>query len=222
MKILVTGFQRSGTTMTRRLMTYHPNVSHILHERKLLKKKRTKQDIIKYANALGIKDPLNSNWGDKVPFYDNKPGPQVNYIRRWNEIWGKEARSIYLVRHPIDIAISTVRVKMEPNIKVVIKRQNTSVPQIVEMLKDIDQVLIVSFESLVTNPKDVLKEMFKFCSLDYSDKVVDMVASAKTKQLRYFDNINADRAFAYKKQTDLKVGVKHYDYDKLRSLYYVI
>ncbi len=57
----------------------------------------------------------------------------------------------------------------------------------------------VSFEDLVTDPKPILKEIFKFCKLSYSDEILDEVSSAKKDKLRYFDGINPDRAYAYKK-----------------------
>ena len=55
----------------------------------------------------------------------------------------------------------------------------------------------VSFEDLVTNPSIISKDIFKFCGLDYSDKVVKEVI-APGKRWKYFDKINPDRAFAYK------------------------
>ena len=222
MKILITGFQRSGTTMTRRLLQYHPNVDKIFHEQKILNRRKTREELLIYARDLGVKDPSNSIWGDKVPFYHKSSSRQIKYINRWNGAWGKQARTIYLIRHPVDIAISTVRVHMGKSIKDAISRQNSSVPKVVEELKTMNNVLIVSFESLVTNHKDVLKRIFKFCDLSSSDEILDMVCSAKKKQLRYFDSINADRAFAYKKQTDLKIDIDYYDYDKIRRLGYVI
>ena len=222
MKILIAGFQRSGTTMTRRLLQYHPNVDRIFHEQKILNKGKTKKDLLIYARNLGIKDPSSSIWGDKVPFYDKNPLRQIKYINRWNGAWGKQARTIYLIRHPVDIAISTVRVHMGKSIKDAISRQNSSVPKVVEELKTMNNVLIVSFESLVTNPKDVLKKIFKFCDLNSSDEILDIVCSAKKEQLRYFDSINADRAFAYRKQVGLKIDIEYYDYDKIRRLGYVI
>lgn len=222
MKILVSGFQRSGTTMTRRLLQYHPDVYKVLHERRLLYKKRTKKELLKLAKHFDIKNPIDCNWGDKVPFYSNGPEPQIKYIKKWNNVWEEEGRVIYLIRHPIDVAISTVKVKMGPNLKVVIKRQNNSVPAVVKALKDVDNVLVVSFESLVTKPREILKHMFEFCGLDYSDNVIEMISTANRKQLRYFDNINADRAFAYKRDKNIEIPVKPYNYKELRNLDYVL
>ena len=73
---------------------------------------------------------------------------------------------------------------------------------------------MVSFETLVSSPKKTMKMIFAFCKLRNDKKVIDSVSSAKKDSLRYFDGINADRAFSYKKtkHKDIKV-----DYDKVRK-----
>lgn len=107
MKILVVGFQRSGTTLLRNVMENHPDVQKMFHEKFLLKYKNGQ---IKNMLA-GLGNP-EGTWGEKVPYYTRRirrgVGMHVEeYCRRWFKMFKAEARVLHIVRHPLDVGLSS-------------------------------------------------------------------------------------------------------------------
>jgi len=116
MKILVIGFQRSGTTLLRRLIDLHPNVLWILHETRLLSKEgltnvnvisRYIKNNISNAESYKFATILKKNWGEKLPWYGNGSNI-IYYANKWSNIFRDESKIIHIVRHPIDVALSNV------------------------------------------------------------------------------------------------------------------
>ena len=71
MNILITGIQRSGTTLLRRIFTVHPQVKRIFHESFFLTKFKTAKTLRNYLiNARGI-NPKKDIWGEKCPYFPN-------------------------------------------------------------------------------------------------------------------------------------------------------
>jgi hypothetical protein len=222
MKILVIGYQRSGTTLLRRLIRLHPDVIHILHEKRILRHGKNKKQILKYVkNFSECKNcTMTNTWGEKVPFYGSTGGIGSAYCKKWVKTFGNEARIIYIVRHPLDIAISNVKMARSKakSVSKLVKILQNIYPSTFEDLKYhqnvVEKMMIISFETLVTKPEESLKRIFEFCNLNTDDKIVKRIAGAKKKQLRYFDGINSDRAFAYKKQGYDDSGI---DYESVRE-----
>jgi hypothetical protein len=217
MKILVVGYQRSGTTLLRRLIGLHPNVVSMIHEKKLLKHGKSKKDILTFVNKFTKKCKLDNTWGEKVPFYGNDS--ILSYCRKWINIFGDEARIVHIIRHPIDVAISNVKMKRSParSVEKAIKLYERVYPRILKEIEKNDvlnkKTIIISFETLLEDPKKTLSRIFAFCKLRNDKKIIENISSAKKDDLRYFDGINANRAFSYKKgkYKDIKV-----DYDNIR------
>lgn len=217
MKILVIGFQRSGTTLLRRLLEFHPDIKIMLHETRFLKskKKQTNKQIVDYLINYKVKnqiytgkDPITETWGEKVPWAGNGRDI-ISYSNRWVAKFGEEACIIHIVRHPMDVALSNHR-KTNANIRAVIKNYSESVPRVIE---NIDSLLI-KFEDLVIHPKKILKRIFNYCQVNSEEKILNKIVKADKKQLRYFNSINKSRAFAYKKDP-LSSKFEIPDYDKI-------
>ena len=110
MKILLVGFQRSGTTLLRRILQVHPEIHRVFHEPFLLNITKTKDQVLQFAQKNGISNPLKETWGEKVPYYPAvRKHNVVKYCEKWNEYFGKESIIIHIVRHPYDIANSVVK-----------------------------------------------------------------------------------------------------------------
>ena len=228
MIILVTGFQRSGTTLVRQLIQGHPDVVKILHEHNILENRSGKEAIYRYLKVLeDIRNPETCTWGDKVPFFTSNFISTINYMRKWQALWGTQSRIVCLIRHPIDVAISNMKFKTKFNYKIerLMEYQTLVVPKVVEVIKfDQENILAVSYESLVTRPYMILQKIYKFCNLDYSNKIVDKVIIDGLRSAKK-SFIDSTRAYAYKWDNPDNLSLLDslsYDYEKLRKLEYVL
>ena len=182
-KILVIGFQRSGTTLLRRIIHFHPEISHCFHEQSILNKNNFKQ----YEN---------NNWGEKIPWYGN-PNKIIKYTNRWLDTFDIDARVLHIIRNSEDVAISNVKFKSLNKQKSKDKCEE-SVAKVKEIFLNNKKYKEILFEDLVTNTFDIVTDIFKFCNLDCSKKTITSLISPDKKKWRYFDNINPNRALAHK------------------------
>ena len=216
MKILIVGFQRGGTTLTRRIFHFHPEVQHALHEQRLMKKgnKDVVYDFIKnYKTAKGEHyniDP-EGTWAEKVPWYSNNCNGMIDYCNKFIDMFKKEARIIYVVRHPIDIGLSTQK-RWHTNPESVVRMWESFTPKSIDIISKNGQSYIFTFEDLLLNQEEVIIDMFDFCDLDISEELIKELTQPGDKW-RYFDRIEPSRAFAYRnKNINIRLNV---DYDKL-------
>lgn len=226
MKILVTGFQRSGTTLLKDLIWKHPDVAHMFHEVALLK--FSKKHLLT-ANFLPDKKIKNNyqgvmpyqfkvnfslkkgTWGEKIPYWGPKVYKGYNkfvtrYCRQWNKYFGDKARIIHIIRHPMDVAISTKNRGFTKGITRPIKVYKTTMPQVLNLMQDIDNIKHVQFENLVTNPEKTLREIYQFCGLRHGDKILHRIIH--NKNIFRFKTINKKRAYNFKR---MNVNIRKYN-----------
>ena len=182
-KILVIGFQRSGTTLLKSIIHFHPEIFHCFHEKLILNKNNFEQ----YENK---------NWGEKVPWYGNA-NKIIKYTNRWLNTFGVDSRVLHIIRNSEDVAISNVKFRSFNKQKSKIDCEK-SVAKVKEIFFNNKRYKEVLFEDLVTKPFDIVTEIFKFCNLDYSKNTIKSLISPNKKKWKYFDNINPERALAHK------------------------
>lgn len=208
MKILIIGFQRSGTTLLRRLVHLHPEVRRMFHEAFLLNKCKTQSSINDFVSRHGI-NLKKHNWGEKVPYYPNvRKHPTIKYCQKWQEYFNAQSRIIHIIRHPYDIVFSTINKFKNVNnfngpMKIYKRIIHRSVPEIYNM----KNTFTIKYEDLLMNPDEVVYNIYKFCNLkpdiDYKKLML------KIKNPKY-QKIDASRAFAYKdKEVAKKYEIGH-------------
>jgi len=201
MKILIVGFQRSGTTLMRRILQEHPNVKKMYHEKFLLKHYHTKSALMKAVRSQGV-DPVNDTWGEKVPFYPNiRQFPLLKYCNRWNEYFENESRILHIVRHPIDIGFSIINKYKKGDLSGPLKMYNTRMPKNIPELNKMKNVFTFKYEDVLINPYDILPKLFEFCGINPN---VNFRKYLKKIDNPKYQTLDGSRAFAYKKK-DFKI-----------------
>lgn len=223
MKILITGFQRSGTTLLRNLFSLHPEIKHVFHEQCILQHFKTKEQMRKikelpdyqtlnkrnrrgkYRTAIKAKidfDLVADNWGEKVPYYGlvfrkGYNGPMKEYCKLWNDFFYPDCKIIHIIRHPLDVGLSTRKRGYSRGVTKPIRQYKKAVPTVIKMFDDFPNVITIKYEGLVMNPKESLKFLFDECSLTSSERVIDNIMNS---DVYWFGFINPDRAFNFRKQ----------------------
>ena len=148
MKILIIGFQRSGTTLLRRLITMHPDVRSIMHEHFLLAKHKSPKAVKVFLQSRGIK--VKENWGDKSPYYPNiRKIPVEKYCNTWVEYFGKEeSKIIHVYRHPYDVAFSINNKYKHQSFIKGITLYRKSIPRALKTI-DMPQMFSFKYEDIV-------------------------------------------------------------------------
>jgi hypothetical protein len=198
MKILIIGFQRSGTTLTRRLFHMHPQVRRIFHEFFLINKCKTKKELLRYINRQDI-NPHKENWGEKAPFYPNiRKTSVIEYCKTWNNYFGEQSRILHIVRHPADTAFSSLKKnKIKQDFDEIINMYNLKMTTLIPEMSKMKNVYLFKYEELLSNPDYLLPDLYKFCGLKEDINFKKIMSKFENKKYRKFDS---SRIFAYKKK----------------------
>lgn len=198
MNILIVGFQRSGTTLLRRLLELHPEVKRMLHEVFLLKRYDNKHSLLTYIKNLGI-DTNKDNWGEKVPYFPSaRKVPILRYCEKWNEYFQQQSKILHIVRHPFDVALSNEKkFKHITSVDTPIKIYKSIVPVVLEKTSHMLQMFTFKYEDLLLDSEKILFEVYKHCGLTPNIDFKSLMERIENKKYQKFDK---ERAFAYKKQ----------------------
>lgn len=197
-RIFITGFQRGGTTLLRRLLHNHPDIECMIHERRILNRVKNFEEktiikvVKKYPKWEGNVEGI---WGEKVPW--NSPTGQeiINYMNKWQKAFGDNACYINIIRNPIDAGKSNAKLDLL-SLSATKNNWDLSMPVVTRFINRIGGINIV-YENLVITPKPVLKKIFDYCNLDCSRETIDYISSLDREALRYFNKIDSSRAFVH-------------------------
>ena len=199
MKILIIGFQRSGTTLMRRILEIHPQVRKIYHERFLLRRYDSKVNLLR---ALNMIDPINDTWGEKCPYYPNiRKIPPYEYLNTWNEYFGDESRILHIIRHPIDVSLSAWKKKKRGSFNKPLRMYSKIMPKYIPKINNIKNVMTFKYEHILLNPNEILPQIFDFCGLKSSVAIQKLMKNYPNPK---YQSLDTSRAFAYK-QNAVKV-----------------
>ena len=108
-KILITGFKHSGTTLLMQLIRAHPQVGWIEFEKSYIEFDKPK-DWIEMMARKRVKNLKRDVWGEKIPWgtrdNDRKAKRAIGFSTKWLRYFGKGARVLHIIRHPIGTASS--------------------------------------------------------------------------------------------------------------------
>ncbi len=201
--ILILGYERSGTTLLRRLVSMHPKMPFdIVHEQgKKLFTSETKEDAIKKltfkskqaGKYTGGTSSLEA--GQKIPYTSFKTVKKS--IDKFTHFFG-DFSIIHIVRQPEGAVRSQVKTFKKKKNKCH-QQYSESVPKVIEYLQSYKNVLTVSFESLLCNPLEEVRSIYEWIG-DYNedDDFLDRVTGTREPWgyngrimpgLRYFNSI---------------------------------
>ena len=195
MRIFLTGFQRSGTTLLRHIFRMHPNIKKMYHEECILPKKR--EDL---SNKIKF-DFEKENWGEKLPWYDMKRSgfkgdTLLDYCDRWIDYFAPDVRIIQIVRHPYDVIISNQKTfGVKP--RNCLEQMNRLIPKVIPKISKLEYSMSISFEDLLLETDITLKNMFEFCGIDNSPEIIEYIGKTKDKKNIRMGGIKKKRAYAY-------------------------
>lgn len=157
--IFITGFERSGTTLLRRLMSMHPDLKFdLLHEQRRLAEYMTsgmaeKSYIMKTKQEgkfLGSTASVLS--GEKVPFIEAKF--IIKYMKLWRRFWPASS-ILYVKRNMHDCAASAKRT-FKKDVNNTLSNYRLQVPVVEDYLDTLENVCTIQFADILYDPYEFL------------------------------------------------------------------
>ncbi len=208
MRIFITGFRHSGTTMTMQLIKSHPQVGWIENEESYIEFDKPKKWVLMMAGQK-VDNLKKQSWGEKIPWgvrpEDKNGARAIKMIKKWLNYFEEKGRVVQVLRHPVDVIMSGRNGNNIPQKE--LNWQVNTVERVIDTINKNKRCGVVVYEELVSFPEIVLPRLFEFLNLNSNPKVIKKIINTPLK----FGKINADRAFAYK-QKKIKTD---YDYAKL-------
>jgi len=178
--ILIMGFERSGTTLLRRLISMCPALRYdLLHEQWRLQTYATASEAInnyrmpcRQAGKLtGGNASIES--GEKIAYYDNWMRA-IAYYNKWRCFW-PHAKVLHIIRDPNDVARSCYNT-FERDIKLTERAWEESVSTILNTTFDDKNCIVVSYEWLIENQTDALRSLYNIiCGMEYESPILHAI-----------------------------------------------
>lgn len=200
--ILIVGYERTGTTILRRLVSMHPNLEYdLVHEKwnllRAAKNKKHANQIMTFKatqnkKRIGTVSSIIS--GQKIP-YNNFLQAQ-KYIDKFLSLF-PEGHLMHIIRKPLETINSQVKT-FDRNVDHCIKNYFDSVPRVYDYTKQLPNSCQISYENLIDKPKEVLADLYRWMGQEVDPAHIERVVSTQDPWehngrilpgLRYFNNI---------------------------------
>jgi len=165
-KILVTGFQRSGTTLLRRIVSMHPELkTDILHEKRGFLECRNKEEAESYIGS-----------GEKLPYYATT-NLIINYIDKFKEYY-PDGLIFHIHRNYNDVEKSNKKTFQHVSFSIK-KAYSNSVPSINNYLLEVKDAYTVNYDALIINPLIMVKSIYKYIGNCPDDEYIKKVCTTR-------------------------------------------
>jgi hypothetical protein len=239
--IFITGYERSGTTLLRRLISMHPNLQYELVHENIgpMMKAKTRGEAI--TNLTYPATQAGKKTGSTMSLESGIKMPYLNYSQAKKQIMkfldlfiGEGGSVIHIVRHPVGAIDSQMRT-FKKKFEVCFKNYFEAVPNVSYIIKKLTPVsLEVSFTELLTNPSTTLTAIYEWLDDPFGVKArgsydkdyIDKVLSTKNPWdyrgrimpgLRYFDSVGLKQSKTLMSAEQIeKVIEKNNEYDKTK------
>lgn len=202
--VFITGYERSGTSLLRRIISMHPHMPYeLIHERPdLLMSSSTREEAIKKMTYPGTQEGKKTGTtmsiiaGQKIPYLTFERGSA--YIQQFRKLF-PESLIIHIVRNPV-YAINSQIKTFHHKFDICVKNYFESVPKIVNLLFKMENVWFVNYENIIENPSSEIYELYTKISSNTSNMATHIATVISTRRpwrsgdkvmcgLRYFDKI---------------------------------
>ena len=204
---LVIGYERSGTTLVRRLMSMHPALEYdLVHERprEMLKCKKTKQAIRKLTSPA---TQAGEKTGGTMSILAGQKIPYVNYIfalrvvKHFISLF-PEASIVHVVRNPAEVIESQVRT-FKKNATKCAEAYKSSVPPMIKFCSRLrNRNAMICYGRVTSEPMDLLRVLYEWMGEEVDEEHIKKVISTRDPWdydgrmmcgLRYFDSVKAQK-----------------------------
>jgi len=162
--IFITGFERSGTTLLRRLVSMHPALKYeLLHEQRRLLNYKTANEAMENYNLkakqagklTGAIASVKS--GEKIPYRNNFVFI-IEYIERWKQ-WWPDAIIMHIDRD-IEMATKSAVRTFGRDYDETIRCAIENIPKVKKYLELQTNVIWITYEKILTNPLHFVKNLY--------------------------------------------------------------
>lgn len=200
--IFIVGYERSGTTLLRRLVSMHPRLEYeLIHERpKLLQAARNTQhaiDTMTYPATQQKRETgstMSVRAGQKTPYatFSQAKGN----IDKFRELF-PSAYLMHIIRDPLETISSQVKT-FNRKADGCIKNYFSAVPKVYKYVLSLPRSCTVCYENLVARPQEVLASIYEWMGATVPLYFIDRIISTRDPWewegrmmpgLRYFDSI---------------------------------
>jgi len=207
-KILIIGYQHSGTTLLCGLFQAHPQVSRLYNEAGLVEFNKPMEEMEHIVSDEvypgGNKDWA---WGDKIPWIDGKGTRIINLSKLWLKYFKKKGRIVHILRHPLDVSLS-----INPSIKKDLELIHSSMPIVIDYINSEKRATTILYEDLVLLPRETLSKLYSFCGLAISEKILNRILNKEFKFGKMGSVKSQSRAYAYKNKISIQPLSDNYEY----------